>query len=291
MKQNSGFRFFLFLLAGLFIISWIIAAIMGGFTGEDVYSGNIAVIPIQGFIGFSSPGAFSDVLSPDTTKGLIQKAALAPNIKAIVFDINSGGGTPVASETIVNAIKGVNKTTVAIIRDIGASGAYWVASAADAIIASKYSITGSVGVRGSFIGYYGLLQRYNMSYERLVSGELKDVGDPFKPMSEAERAILQKRIDEMHMLFLEDVQANRNLTSVQRAQISTGNIYLGQEAKALGLVDIVGGDAELEAYLKHTLNLTQLTAVRLEPKKSFWESLPSLFAKFPLQVSSGIRME
>jgi len=289
MKQGS-FKGIISILIALFLLSWLISMVMGRMMDEELYSGNVAIIPIDGFISFSKPLGISSNVDPHATVEKIKKAAAAPNIKAIVLDINSGGGTPVASETIVNAVKAVNKTTVAIIRDLGASGAYWIASSASTIIASKYSMTGSVGVRGSFIDYSGLLQRYNMSYERLVGGELKDIGDPFRPVSEAEKAMLQDRIDTMHKLFVADIKANRKLGSSQAAQISTGNFYLGQEAKKLGLIDIIGGDAELHKFLKEKLNTTEISPVTLTEKISIWDRLPSLFAKNPLQLNSGISL-
>ncbi len=268
----------------LFIISWGYAAILDA-TG-DIAGSNVIVIPVNGVIGFSS--GFNEGVIPNTIIEKIKKADSSPSVKAIVFDINSPGGTPVASEAIVNAIKAVNKTTVAIIRDLGASGAYWIASATDTIIASKYSMTGSVGVRGSFIDFNGLLERYNMTYERFVGGELKDLGDPLKPVSAAERLIFQDKIDQMHKLFVAEIKENRNLGDSQAIEISSGSFYLGGEAKNLGLIDLLGGDKELEEHLKKTLNITEIHSTRLEDKRSWFDKIP--FVRSSLNINPGVTL-
>src|SRR5690606_28986456 len=104
------------------------------------------------------------------------------------------------------------KPSVSVIRDVGASGAYWVASATDYIVSDELSLTGSVGVLGGFFDIHGLLERYNITYERFTGGEYKDFGSPFREMSEEERVIMQSKIDMMHDFFLEDVKNLRNLS-------------------------------------------------------------------------------
>jgi len=116
-----------FLLITLVAVGFILSIIMSLFIGSDVesLSGNVAVIPVKGVIlGDDGDYLFDEVVSSEEAIELIEKAAENPNIKAIILEINSPGGSPVASEEIANAIKKTNKTTVAWIREVGASGAY-----------------------------------------------------------------------------------------------------------------------------------------------------------------------
>ncbi len=293
MKRSSGYstwyklRYTFGLLFSLFILSNILAGVFLAGGLPNIVAGNVAVIKIHGPIGFSSL-FYSQSVSPEETTKLIKKADKSNNIKAIIFDINSGGGTPVASETIANAIKHSNKTTLALIRDVGASGAYWIASVCDAIIASKYSITGSVGVLGSYIDYYGLMRKYNVSYERLVGGKYKDIGSAYKPLTEDERAILQSKIDKLHSYFLEEIKSNRNLSDWQLSRVSTGVFFIGTEAKEFGLVDILGSDREADDYLKQKLNLTQINRVTLTSRKGFFETLTMAISSGFFRMGEGI---
>ena len=209
MKKNS-FRWVYAIIkaviafAALILLIFLVLIFVGIaslFIGADVESldGNVAIISIDGVI-LGSDGSdylFESVASSDDIVELVEEADKNPSIKAIIFEINSPGGSPVASEEIANAILKTNKTTVAWIRDIGTSGAYWAASASEHVVASRASITGSIGVIGSYIEFPGLLERYNVTYRRLVAGKYKDIGSPYREMTSEEQAIFQKMIDEL----------------------------------------------------------------------------------------------
>src|SRR3989338_8536572 len=162
-----GYAIFVLLLLG--ILGFIAVGIVSLFVGFDVesLSGNVALIPIDGvIIGTEDSGfLFDGVTSSPEAVEFIEKAEKNPSIKAIILEINSPGGSAVASEEIANAVKKVNKTTVAWVREAGASGAYWVASASDHIVASRMSVTGSIGVIASYLEFPGLLERYNVTYQ------------------------------------------------------------------------------------------------------------------------------
>ncbi|MBI2130309.1 S49 family peptidase, partial [Candidatus Woesearchaeota archaeon] len=149
-------------------------------------------------------------------------------------------GSPVASEEIANAIKKTNKTSVAWIREIGTSGAYWVASSTDYIIASRVSITGSIGVIASYTEFSGIMKDYNLTYRRLISGKYKDIGDPFKELVPEEQEILQSYLDSIRDYFVEEVAKNRNMKKQEVEKAANGLFYLGGEAKKLGLIDEIG---------------------------------------------------
>ena len=157
------------------------------FIGNTEFSdGNVAVIPIHGEITVLEQGGFSSgTASSDAIIASLEKADKNPGIKAILLDIDSPGGSGVAADEISQKLKSINKTKVAVIREIGTSAAYWIATSTDHIFVNRLSLTGSIGVIGSYLDFSGLLSMYNVTYQRYVTGELKDMGSPFRAMTEA----------------------------------------------------------------------------------------------------------
>src|SRR3989344_1664750 len=188
--QDGSIKRWVIVLVVLFVLallSLMFAGLMTFMSADSdipvLGSATVAVIPIEGVITTAEDDLFSDVANSRDIVDLIKEADNNPNVKAIVFEINSPGGSPVASEEIANAIKQTSKPTVAYIREVGASGGYWIASATDRIFASRMSITGSIGVIGSYLEFDGLLDKYNITYRRLVGGKYKDIGSPFKELT------------------------------------------------------------------------------------------------------------
>ncbi|MEM4702956.1 MAG: signal peptide peptidase SppA [Candidatus Pacearchaeota archaeon] len=213
---------------------------------------NVALIHIDGVLlsgeqEFTTGASFSDTIIRD-----IEDATKNKNIKAIIFEINSPGGSAVAAQEIGDTIKKAREKvlTVALIRETGASGAYWVASSCDYIIASPMSITGSIGVIASYLEYSGLLERFNITYERLVSGKYKDIGSPYKELTEDERRLLQNILDQVYKSFVSEIKANRNLSQEQAESIADGMFYLGAQAKELGLIDALGSKKDAIKYIE-----------------------------------------
>jgi protease-4 len=205
----------IFVLLFLAIISFISAFVIGLFvSSSDVQSlGNVAYIRITGPIVADAPTGFlaEEVASSTDIVELIEMASEDEEIKAILLEINSPGGTAVASYEIAEAVRLANKTTVAWIREAGASGAYWIATATDHVVANPVSIVGSIGVISSYIDFSGTLERYNASYQRLVSGKYKDMGSPFKKLTGEEEKIFQENLDIIRDVFIEEVAANRGM--------------------------------------------------------------------------------
>ena len=275
---------------GLIILSFFLSIILSFFIEDDFesFDGNVALIEITGLIVTESEGLFFEELasSEDITK-LIRKADKNERIKSIVFKINSPGGSAVASEEIANEIKKANKTTVAWITESGTSGAYWVASAADHIIANRMSITGSIGVIASYLGFSGFLEEHNVSYERLVSGNLKDIGSPLKEMTQEEKVLFQKSLDSIHEYFVEEIAKNRNLKKRDVEKIATGQFFIGAEAKELGLVDELGGRDEVIAYLEEQLG-EEVDFTKYESEKGFFSTFGDIFSKWSFYAGKGI---
>ena len=267
----------------LFILSWIVASFFGGGS-----FGNVALIKIDGAIMPESGGIFnSGVASSSEIVGFIKQADNDASIKAILLEINSPGGTPVASAEIADAVKNSNKTVVAWIRESGTSGAYWVASSAYKIVAHPLSITGSIGVYGSYLDFSGLLDRFNITYERMVAGDYKDIGSPYKPLTEDERKSLQNTMDLMHEYFIQSVAANRNMSVDSVRKLANGNFYLGMEAKNLGLVDFLGGKDVAEQIIKQRENLTEINYVEYEKKTSIWDVFAGMMNGFGFSFGKG----
>jgi len=295
---NQNVKVGIIILVILLIVSFLIAMMLTSTTNLERISlpmagavkKNVALIKIEGaittereFSFFAPAGAVSDEIIKQ-----IEQAVEDDRIEAIYFEINSPGGTVVASEEIANAIKKIDKPTVAFIREIGASGGYWVASASNYIIADPYSITGSIGVLSTYLNFGDLLKRYNITYEDLKGGKYKDIGSPYRKMKDDERALLQQRIDMIHQAFINEIAKNRNLPYEQAKEISTGIFYLGIQAKDLGLVDQVGSKDEVEDYLKELLNATEINYVQYLKPPGFLEALTGVLSKGFFYMGKGI---
>lgn len=220
---------------------------------------NVALISIEGPI--TTTGGFNFMLqrtaNPDEIVDYIEDATKDKEIKALIFEINSPGGSAVASSEIAEAIKkaGKEKFTVALIREQGTSGAYWVASACDHIIAHPLSFTGSIGVIASYLEISGLLERYNVTYEKLTKGEHKDVMTPFRELTKEEREMIIKKLDIIYEDFVLEISKNRGLTEERVKELADGMFYLGKEAKDVGLVDQLGTKEDAIKYVEEQLNI------------------------------------
>lgn len=288
--EKKKFWIMFFILGILFIFSAIIAAIIGNNDSSIDY--NTAIIPIKGPIVMNSNGGLfaQENAGSDEIVEMINKAKENPNIKAVIFDINSPGGSPVATDEISFAIKELhnnNITTVAWVREVGASGAYWIASSTDYVVASRLSIVGSIGVFGSYIEWYGLMDKYNVTYKRLVSGEYKDTGVPFRQLNEKEELYLQSKLDKLHTYFIEAVAENRNLSYGEVKVLATGEIFLGEEALNNGLIDETGSKEEVIRYIKSKINQEPKTK-EYKREKSLIESLMSTMNKNSYYIGEGI---
>src|SRR3989338_411021 len=291
--QGPSFRwgYAIFVLLLLSILGFMAVGVISLFAGIDVesLSGNVALIPIEGVITGSEDSEFifeSVTASPDTIE-LIEKADKNPSIKAIILEINSPGGSAVASEEIANAVKKTNKTTVAWIREIGTSGAYWIASASDHIVANRVSVTGSIGVIASYLEFPGLLERYNITYQRLVAGKYKDIGSPYKEMTQEERELFQQSLDEIRDYFVGEVAKNRNMGKKEVDKMANGLFYLGSQAKELGLVDEIGGKDEVIGYIEKKEGI-KAEIVEYKKEKSLFEVLSRIISRQSFFIGKGI---
>jgi len=274
--------------AVIFILVVILPLSLSSMDGSRL--GNVALIPIEGTIvgsGRSMLLGEATVSSSDIIH-FIEEADENQRIKVIVLEINSPGGSAVASDEIAAAVKKAQKPVISIIREVGASGGYWVASSTEFIMANRMSITGSIGVISSYLEFSGLLEEYGVGYERLVAGDKKDLGTPFRKPTVEERTVLQGKLKTIHDFFIEEVALNRGLTNDKVRKIATGEFFLGVEAQELGLIDAVGGKAELEKYIQEKYNLQKVSYATYEARTGLFSSLASVLSSFFFNIGEGI---
>ena len=280
-----------------FLIAVVIVAVPKGTSGVSFGAASVQVIeikgPIQGEKSASFLGSAKVAASPVIVEEL-KKARLNPAIKGVVLEINSPGGTVVASKEIGQAIKDLKedgKPTVAWIREVGASGGYWIASTTDWIIADELSITGSIGVIGSIFSFEGLMKNLNITYQQLISGEYKDAGSPFRDMTPKEKALFQERLDLIHQAFIKEVADNRGMDYNKVKDMATGIFYLGSQAKELGLVDELGGRAEVEDYMKTKLNTTKINLIEKKKKLGLLDIMTQGMSEASFNMGRGLAYE
>ena len=271
------------LLFGFLIVATFTAALFS--RDVDDIGANTAIIRLIGPIyGDGSSGVFSDgVVGSTQIIELLEEARDDDAITAVILEINSPGGSAVASDEIAQAVKEVraqNKTVVAWIREEGASGAYWIASSTDYVVANRMSITASIGVIGSYLEFDEFIDDWNVSYNRLVAGDRKDVGDPFVNLNDVNKAFIQTKMNKVHRFFIEEVAQNRKLTIAETEKIADGQFMLGVEAKDAGLVDELGGKDESIAYIEEKTGAIVITTV-FEHETGLLEELFGIFSSAP----------
>ncbi|MGP8106065.1 MAG: signal peptide peptidase SppA [Desulfobaccales bacterium] len=165
-----------------------------------------------------------------------------PSIKAIVLRINSPGGAVGPSQEILGEVEKIRKKkkVVASLGTVAASGAYYIASGSDLIMADRGTATGSIGVIMEFTNVEGLTKKIGLDFFTLKSGRYKDVGSPFRTLTPEEKEYMQHLLDNIYQQFLSDVARNRKIPLETLRPLAEGKIYTGEEAKEIGLVDAFG---------------------------------------------------
>lgn len=199
---------------------------------------HLGIVEVNGVIASDSPANAERII-----KGL-NRAWDSESAAAVVLHINSPGGSPVQSQRIYAEIMRLreqgDKPIIAVIEDLGASGAYYIAAAADQIVASPVSLVGSIGVIYAGFGFEEAIERIGVERRVLTAGENKAFLDPFQPMDEASEDFWQSVLDQTHRQFVDDVRAGRGERLSDRPDIFSGLIWSGEQSVALGLVDQLG---------------------------------------------------
>jgi protease-4 len=214
---------------------WMTVRSATGAASLDLGGGSrIAVIDINGVI-----------LSPDDIDTQLRKFGDDSSVKAIILHINSPGGGAAASQEIYHEVLRVrqekHKKIIASVESVGASGAYYIASACDKIYANNASVVGSIGVIMEWTNYGDLMRWAKLKNVAIHAGELKDAGDPSRDITPKEQAYFQALVDNMYGQFIHDVATGRHTSEGKIKPLATGQVWTGEQALPLGLIDKVGG--------------------------------------------------
>lgn len=222
----------------------------------------IAVIPIIGEIVPYADAQYDGSgnqpppsTNSDDVLALLRASEQDPNVLGILVRIDSPGGSSVASEIITNTLKRSSLPVAALIQETGASGAYLVATGARTIIASPFSDVGSIGVSMSYMEQTAKNAKEGLRYTPLVSAQFKDYGDPNKPLTYAERMLLERDLKIFHEQFVKEVADNRNLPIEQVAKLADGSSLPGALALEHKLIDALGDQETARAWFAEELKI------------------------------------
>jgi len=229
-------------IAVIIVISFVIIAFLTlfafiGFSGQEsaFWTGTgkkVAIVEVQGVIENSS-----EVIRQ------LRKYAEDSSVPAIVMDIDSPGGAVAPSQEIyeeINKLREKGKKVIASMRTVGASGGYYIACAADTIVANPGTLTGSIGVIFQFPVAEELFKKIGLKFEVVKKGEIKDIGTYTRPMTERERKSLQSVVDDTYDQFVDVIASRRSMSREDILKIADGSVFTGRQAKNLGLVDELG---------------------------------------------------
>ena len=202
----------------------------------------IAVIYAVG--GIEGGQGDDETIGSEKISAEIRKARKDDKIKAIVLRVNSPGGSALASDVIWREVVLARevKPVVVSMGDVAASGGYYIACAADTILAQPNTITGSIGVFGVLMNAQKMVNnKLGIMIDTVKTNRFADLGTPFRPLSEVERDIIQNGVNEIYLDFITKVAQGRGMTTAEVDSIGQGRVWSGEDALEIGLVDLLGG--------------------------------------------------
>jgi protease-4 len=215
----------------------------------------------------------------------LHKAEEDDRVRAVVVKINSPGGTITASDVLYREITQFKQQrkipVIAAIMDVGASGGYYVALAADTIVAHPTSVTGSVGVVMLTMNAQGLMEKIGVAPVAIKSGAMKDAGSPFRAMTPEEHAVFQGLIDDMYGRFVRLIAESRHLPEERVRAFADGRVYTAQQALALGLVDRVAYLDEVIESAKRAAGVEEARVVMYHRPKEYRATIYSAAPAVP----------
>lgn len=215
----------------------------------------------------------------------IRKARLDSDVKSIVLRINSPGGSALASDVIWREVVLTKKVKPVIVSmgDVAASGGYYIACAADTIVAEPTTITGSIGVFGVLFNAQKFFNnKLGITFDQVKIGEYADLGDYTKPLSPAERMIIQNEINRIYNDFTSKVAAGRNMPQDNVKRIAEGRVWSGIDAKRIGLVDVLGN---IDDAVKIAVNKSKVSDYRIVN----YPELEEPFEKIMKQLGGNVK--
>lgn len=255
---------------------------------EEYVSGEgldkIAVIPVEGIISPSDSGVAGRVAttSPEGMRDALLQAEEDESVKAVVLEINSPGGGVTASERMYQDIldfkESSGKPVLASMGTTAASGGYYIATAADEILAGETTLTGSLGVILQLPNFTETADKIGFKQNIIKSGEFKDMGSSFRDITPQEREIFQEIVDENYDEFVEVIVEGRDLPEERVRELADGRIYSGKQAEELDLVDELGDLEEAARSARERAEVEEATVVRYVQTPGFTELLRARLA-------------
>ncbi len=266
------------------VLSFVVSLLKGNNNEEKSLAvpDRVAVIDIMGPImsGDGEATLFDQtaVVTSGSVMRQIREAAEDKSVKALVLRIDSGGGSATAAEEIGRELlrfkQDTNKPIVATMGDMGASAAYWIAAcASDKIYANSTTLTGSIGVYMPYMNTEELFKKIGISTGRIKSGTFKDIMSTDRPMTEEEKAILQRIVNEIYEEFISVVASGRKMDAGKLRSFADGRIYTGAQAKNIGLVDEIGNYYDALAAAGALAGFDGIPPVKIREKQQPWEML------------------
>ena len=245
----------------------------------EVKDGVVQVIYAEGEITQASISPFAAGAST-ISAGLgdrLREAAEDDDVKAVVLRMNSPGGDAFLSEQLWHAVKQLRskKPVVVSMGDYAASGGYYISSAANRIVAQPNTLTGSIGIFGLFPNFSELVQKVGVNVEVVKTNDFADltISMPYKPLTNEQRALIQRHVERGYDIFLSRVAEGRHMTKAQVDSVGQGRVWLGRKAQTLGLVDKLGG---LDVAIKEAASLAKLSDYSVDygvTRVNVWEEL------------------
>ena len=231
--------FFRFLMLGFLVLGVLVIMGVAGSKGQFCVDRCTAVVQVEGEIERESRASAENVI-----EGL-HAAFEHPGTKGVVLRINSPGGSPVQSSQVYAEVRRLRAKYPkiplhAVVEDIAASGAYYIAASADRIYVDPSSLVGSIGVIIDSFGLVGTIEKIGAERRVITAGENKAFLDPFLPLTEKHRAYAQEMLDEVHKAFIGAVRDGRGGRLKETPELYSGLVWTGQRAIELGLADALG---------------------------------------------------
>lgn len=247
--------------------------------------GTIAVIDVEGIImNANARSLFTPGENPVVHfLEQLDKARRDSRVRAVVLRVNSPGGTVTAAELMHQELmrfRKCGKPVVVMMLDVAASGAYYIACAADEIVAAKSTVTGSIGVIMQTFDATGTMNKIGLRADAIKSGDQKGAGSPFEAMTPEQRAVFQQMIDELYGQFVDVVADGRSLERARAEELADGRIYTAPQALALGLVDRIGTMQDAIGRAKERAGLRRVKVVTYMRPYGF---APNYYAQQPAQ--------
>jgi len=249
----------------------------------------IALIDVEGLLlNSNKPSLFGEGEHPVSLfVEKLDKAAKDNAIKAVVLRINSPGGSVTAADIMHAELMNFKKRdqqkrpVVAVLMDVAASGGYYIACAADEIVAHPTTVTGSIGVIMQTVNFAGTMGKLGISADAITSGKMKDAGSPLRKMTPEEREIFQKLVDQFYDRFVSVVAAGREqLSEEQVREVADGRVYSAQQAQELGFVDRIGTLKDTLSEIKKQIGATRIRVVTYQHPLGY---KPNVYADQPVQ--------